>query len=298
MDLLKTIVLSLLQGVTELFPISSLGHTVILPGLLGWGDIMQNNACGGENCFLPTIVAFHLGTCLALILYFWRDWFQVGKTLITTVKQGKVRRGTEEWVSWLVIIGTIPAGLLGLVLKKPLESLFETPIIAAIFLVVNGSLLFLGEALRRRSEAHLKVASAEEREAHFRPLQSLSWKEAIFVGLWQALALIPGISRSGSTIVAGLTIRMKHEDAARFSFLLGTPIILAAAALELPKLRHIPLTGGLGMIIFGVVLSGVAAFLSTHFLMKYFEKGRLDPFAVYCWVAGLGSLVLLLVLHR
>jgi undecaprenyl-diphosphatase len=298
MDLLKTIVLSLLQGVTELFPISSLGHTVILPGLLGWGDIMQNNSCGGENCFLPTIVAFHLGTCLALIVYFWRDWLQVGKTLVVTAKQRGVKRGSEEWVSWLVIIGTIPAGLLGLILKKPLESLFESPIIAAIFLIVNGSLLFLGEALRRRSEARWKATSAEEREAQFRPLQSLSWKEAIVVGLGQSLALIPGLSRSGSTMVAGLAIRMKHEDAARFSFLLGTPIILAASLLEVPKLRHLNLSGGLGMILFGVALSGIAAFLSTRFLMKYFEKGRLDPFAYYCWIAGLLSLVLLLTLHH
>ncbi|MBO0778796.1 MAG: undecaprenyl-diphosphate phosphatase [Ktedonobacteraceae bacterium] len=291
LSLVQTLVLALLQGVTELFPISSLGHTVIIPALAGWGDLEASTS------FLPLIVAFHFGTAIALIAYFWRDWFQFGKTFVTIAQTRQLRKGSQEWVSWLVVLGTIPAGLLGLALQNPLEKLFSAPALVAAVLVVNGSALFVGEALRRRKEAQWKTLTAKEREAHFRPLTSLSWKEAMLVGLAQSLALIPGFSRSGMTIVAGLGVRMTHEDAARFSFLLGTPIILAASALKIPKLFHLP-GSTLLLVILGVVLSGVAAFLSTRFLMKYFETGRLDPFAYYCWGAGLVSLVALLALGR
>ncbi|GER87377.1 undecaprenyl-diphosphatase [Dictyobacter vulcani] len=283
MDLMKfiqTVVLALLQGVTELFPISSLGHTVLIPGLVGWGDL------NASKNFLPVIVALHLGTSIALIIYFWRDWLQVVKTLGNTVVTRKITRGTEEWVSWLIIAGTIPTGILGILLKHRLEALFSSPLIVAAFLFLNGSVLFVGEALRRRSENNLKNLSPIERESHFRSLKTLSIKEALLVGLAQSLALIPGFSRSGTTIVAGLGVRLTHEDAARFSFLLGTPIILAAAALEVPLLFHqneFPFW----LILFGMALSGVAAYLSTIFLTKYFEKGRLDPFAYYCWIAGI-----------
>ena len=293
-NIIQILFLALLQGVTELFPISSLGHTVILPGLFGWGDIQGGTGCGTggqESCFLPLIVALHLGTSVALIIYFWRDWLQVGQTVVTSVKDGEVKPGTESWVSWLIIIGCIPAGLLGVFLQTPLEHLFASPIIAATFLLVNGSVLFAGELLRRRSEAQLATMNAKEREARFRPLSSLSWKEAIAVGLAQSIALIPGFSRSGMTIVAGLGVRLTHEDAARYSFLLGTPIILAAALIEVPALLTQPPLQLL-FIVIGMIVSGIAAYLSTKFLMKYFEKGRLDPFAYYCWAAGIIALIL------
>ncbi|HLG64230.1 MAG TPA: undecaprenyl-diphosphate phosphatase [Ktedonosporobacter sp.] len=293
----QSLFLGLLQGVTELFPISSLGHTVILPGLFGWGNLVSDTACGGQSCFLPLIVALHLGTSIALLLYFWRDWLQVGQTLVKSVKEGEVRQGTEEWVSWLIIIGCIPAGLLGVFLETPLKQLFASPLIAATFLVVNGSVLFLGESLRRRAEADFKLLSPREREARFRPLASLSWKEALVVGSAQALALIPGFSRSGMTIVAGLGVRLTHEDSARYSFLLGTPIIFAAAILEVPLLFQQALSIQV-MIFAGMVVSGVAAFLSTKFLMKYFETGRLDPFAYYCWAVGIIALILFLTVAR
>jgi undecaprenyl-diphosphatase len=287
LKLLQTLVLALIQGVTELFPISSLGHTVIIPALVGWGDLVSDPA------FVPMVAALHLGTSIALIIYFWRDWLQVGKTMVNTIKVGKVQRGTDEWVSWLIIIGCIPAGLLGLILEKRIKELFTSPLLAATFLVINGSVLFLGEALRRRSEARLHSMSPKERETHFRPLKSLTWKEALIVGACQSLALIPGFSRSGTTMVGGLTVRLTHEDAARYSFLLGTPIILAAAALEVPKLLHSSFP--FWVIFVGMVVSGIAAFLSTKFLMKYFETGRLDPFAYYCWGAGLLSVIVFLV---
>src|SRR6266571_2113718 len=217
LNIWQIIFLALLQGITELFPISSLGQTVILPGLFGWGDLVRNKS------FLPLIVA--------------------------------------------------------------------------TFLIVNGSLLFLGERMRLRAESQETKLSPKEREAHFRPLSSLTWKEALIVGLAQSLALIPGISRSGATMVAGLGVGLNHEDAARFSFLLGTPIIGAAALLEVPQLIGQP-RSVLLLVMMGMVLAGVAAFLSTRFLLKYFENGRLNPFAYYCWGAGLLSLILLLtVLH-
>jgi undecaprenyl-diphosphatase len=293
----QIIFLALLQGVTELFPISSLGHTVILPGLLPWlfGN-SGNNIVNNPN-FLPILVALHLGTAVALVIYFWRDWLQVVRTLVNSVKEGEVRRGTDEWVSWLIIIGCIPAGLIGVFLQDPLKHLFSSPLIAASFLVVNGSILFAGERLRLHAESKMMFLTAKEREAHFRPLSSLSWKEAVVVGLAQSLALIPGFSRSGTTMVAGLGVRLNHEDAARFSFLLGTPIIGAAAVLEVPQLFGESLST-LALIGLGMVLAGVAAFLSTKYLMKYFETGRLDPFAYYCWAAGLIALILLVaVLH-
>ncbi len=284
-----------MQGVTELFPISSLGHTVIIPGLFGWGDIEHGTACGGDSCFLPLITALHFGTSIALILYFWRDWLQVGRTVVISVREGEVKQGTESWVSWLIIIGCIPAGLIGVFLQKPLGQLFASPLLAAAFLVVNGSILFVGELLRRRSEKQMATMHPKEREARFRPLTSLSWKEAIIVGLAQALALIPGFSRSGMTIVAGLGVRLSHEDAARYSFLLGTPIILAASLIEIPLLFGQP-ASQLLFILIGMVISGVAAYLSTKFLMKYFETGRLDPFAYYCWGAGLLALILFIAI--
>lgn len=294
----QTIFLALLQGVTELFPISSLGHTVILPGLFGWANFETDTSCGGQSCFLPIIVALHLGTSIALVLYFWRDWLQVIRTLINSVKVGEVHTGTEEWVSWLIIIGCVPAGIIGLLLQTPLKEIFGSPLIAATFLVVNGSVLFAGELLRRRGAAQAMMLSPKEREAQYRPLSSLTWKDAIIVGLVQSLALIPGFSRSGTSIVAGLGVRLSHEDAARYSFLLGAPLIGAAALLEVPQLLG-QSSHTLLLVAIGMLLSGIAAYLSTKFLMKYFETGNLYPFAYYCWAAGLISLFLLIfVLHR
>jgi undecaprenyl-diphosphatase len=270
LNIWQIIFLALLQGITELFPISSLGHTVILPSLFGWGDLVRNDS------FLPLIVALHLGTSIALVIYFWRDWLQVGRSVVKSVKEGEVRRGTEEWVSFLIIIGCVPAGAIGVFLDKAFKTLFASPLIASTFLIVNGSLLFLGERMRLKSEAKYANLSSKEREAQFRPLASLS---------------------SGATMVAGLGVRLTHEDAARFSFLLGTPLIGAAALLEVPQLFHLPTTTLL-LVFMGMVLSGIAAFLSTKFLLKYFETGRLYPFAAWCWIGGLLALVIFLTVFH
>jgi undecaprenyl-diphosphatase len=297
LNIVQTIMMALIQGVTELFPISSLGHMVIFPALLGWADMETGTQCGGKSCFLPFTVALHLGTSIALLLFFWRDWLQVIQTLFNSVKRGEVKTGTDEWISWLIIIGCIPAGLLGVFLESKIKDLFSSPVLIAAFLVLNGSVLFLGEALRRRTEASFKMLSPKEREVHFRPLKSLSWKEGLIVGSAQALALIPGFSRSGLTMVAGLSVRLTHEDSARYSFLIGTPVILGAALLEIPLLFHQP-GSTLLMILLGMIVTGIAAYLSTKFLMKYFETGRLDPFAIYCWAAGLLSLAFLIFVRH
>ena len=285
LNIFQIFFLAPLQGVTKLFPISSLGHTVILPSLLGWGDLVR------DTHFLPLIVALHLGTSIALVIYFWRDWLQVVLTLVESVKKGEVQTGTTSWISWLIIIGCIPAGLIGVFLETPLKDLLSSPLIAALFLIVNGVILFVGEILRRRQGPNRELA-----EKQSRPLASLTWKEALLIGLAQSVALIPGISRSGVTMVAGLGVRLSHEDAARYAFLLGTPLIGAASALEVPQLfgqtTVVRLLVGAGMMV-----SGVAAFLSTKFLLKYFETGRLQPFAYYCWGAGLLSVILLLTLR-
>jgi undecaprenyl-diphosphatase len=295
----QAIFLALLQGVTELFPISSLGHTVIVPGLLPQffpADFATNTACGGKSCFLPFVTALHLGTSVALVAYFWQDWVKVVKTIFNSIKRAEIRKDTEEWVGWLIIIGCIPGGIIGILLQDPLTKLFSSALIAAAFLVVNGSLLFVGEAMRKRAEAKFAFSTSKEREASFRPLSSLSWKEAVVVGLFQSLSLLPGLSRSGATMVGGLSVRLSHEDAARYSFLLGTPLIAAAGLLEVPQLLGQAAQTWVYIIV-GMVLSGVAAFLSTKFLTRYFEKGRLTPFAIYCWAFGLIALGLLFVLH-
>lgn len=307
----QSIVLALLQGVTELFPISSLGHTVLLTALLGWGDLARGEA------FLPLVVLFHVGTATALFVYFWRDWMAIIGGLIRTVISGRLDADPNGRVAWLLIAGTIPAGLLGLFLQNPLRSLFANPVVAATFLAVNGVVLLVGERARRdalsrespRAARHAQavpvrgsggVAAAtgtsvrtdtvDDPTTNLRPFATLGWREAVLVGLAQSLALIPGISRSGVTMVAALRAGMSHEDAAAYTFLLATPIIGAAGVLEVPKLFGQP-SSTLLIALVGGVLSGIAAYLSTRFLMRYFEKGRLDPFAYYCLIAGIGSLL-------
>ncbi len=282
MDWMKALFLALLQGVTEQFPVSSLGHTVVIPGALGWGDLLDNET------FLPLVVMLHLGTAAALLIFFWHDWLALIQGFFQTLKQRRIGVDPNERLFWLVILGTIPAGLIGLLLEKWLTSLFSVPELAAGFLTLNGSILFLGELLRKRAEP--KKIDRQKQALIFHGLDQLTWKDALFIGSMQSLALIPGISRSGVTMVAGLSRRLTHQAAAHFAFLLATPLILAAGVLEVPKLFHN--THGLGVALVGGAVAGIAAYLSTRFLMRYFEVGRLSPFAFYCWGAGLLALIL------
>jgi len=277
MSFAQALWLALLQGFSELFPISSIGHTVLVPALAGWHIDQQGPT------FLPFLVMLHLGTAAALVLFFWRDWLALISALLGSIARGKLTADPDEHLAWMLVVGTVPTGIIGFFLESRLRSLFASPTIAAIFLVVNGFIMFLGERARRQASGQAKELAA------------LTWREATIIGLAQSAALIPGISRSGSTIVVGLLTGLRHEPAARFSFLLATPIILAAGLLEVPVLLGPQGKAMLGIAIIGGIAAGITAFLSVKFLMRYFEFGRLDPFAYYCWAFGALSLAILAV---
>jgi undecaprenyl-diphosphatase len=281
MSSFEAMIVAVLQGLTELFPVSSLGHAVILPALLGWH--IDQDAPG----FLPFLVVLHVGTAAALLVYFWREWWGL---LAALFGRGAAVEQHRRLIL-LLVTGTLPAVVLGFVFEKWLRHLFGSPRAAAAFLIVNGILLFFGERLRRRT------ADAGNR----RRLSGAGWRDALAVGLWQTTAFLPGISRSGATIVGGLLVGLRHEDAARFSFLLATPVIAGAAVLEVPKLlRAHAETGSAGFggaVWLAGLVAGVTAWLSTAFLMRYFRRREadtaLDPFAYYCWAAGAFALLYL-----
>ncbi len=278
MSLAFLVFLSVLQGVTELFPVSSLGHTLLVPGLLG----LRIDEHAPQ--LIPFLVALHLGTAVALLWYFRARWVAIVRGWFGSLAG---HRTDDGHLAWALIIGTIPAGLVGLVAKKHIEVMFHDLRIVAAALMINGVLLWVGDRIQRRREAQPRAESMEK----------LTFGRAAIVGFAQIGALIPGFSRSGLTMIAGVGAGMRAEKAAEFSFLLGTPIIFAAGVLEVPKLFH---AGGqqLTDALLGGVLTGIAAYLSIRFLMHYFEgKGRLASFGVYCLIAGLASLVWLQMHH-
>lgn len=275
MNTIQAIVIAVLQGATELFPVSSLGHAVVLPALLNW----HLNEHG--LAFLPFLVMLHVGTASALLAYFWRDWWALGTGLLGIGTPHEVSESRRVFV--LIVIATIPAVILGFVLEHFFRSLFGTPLVAAAFLMVNGGLLMVGEQLRGHGS---------------RPLSSLTALDALTIGCWQCGALIPGISRSGATMVGGLLRGIDHEGSAHFSFLIATPIILGATVLEVPKLLHAGVPQGtFGISVLAAFVAGVVALASTAFLMKYFrehDRWALNPFAYYCIAAGMISAGVLL----
>ena len=273
----QAIVLGLLQGVSELFPVSSLGHSVILPRLLGW-NIHQNDAY-----FITFLVATHLATALVLLGFFWRDWVRIVRGLVRSLRERQIAPDdVDAKLGWLLVVGTVPAGLLGLLLEHALRDVFASAQSAAFFLMLNGVMLFGAEALRRRAPApELVRADADARLA-----RRLTFRDAVGVGAAQAVALIPGFSRSGATMGGGLLVGLSNEDAARFAFLLATPIIGAAAALKLPELLGRQGDGVRGPALAGAVAAAITAYLAVRFLMRFFQTNRLTPFAVYCVVAG------------
>jgi undecaprenyl-diphosphatase len=268
----QSVVLGLLQGVAELFPISSLGHSVILPQLLGW-NIHQN-----APYFLTFLVALHIATALVLLGFFWQDWVRIVKGLGRSLRDREVADADAK-LGWLLVLGTIPAGLLGLLLQDYLRKLFASAEYASIFLALNGVMLFGAEALRRR--APVVAEDDDERIA-----KTVGWSQAFTVGAAQSIALIPGFSRSGAAMGGGLFVGLSHKDAARFAFLLATPIILAAGVLKLPELAGPQGNGVRGPALVGALCAALSAYLSVRFLMKYFETRTLVPFAVYCLCAG------------
>jgi undecaprenyl-diphosphatase len=273
---LQAIVIAILQGATELFPVSSLGHAVVLPALLHWPLDQRSPE------FLPFLVMLHLGTAIALLLYFWRDWWSLATGVLGLASPRQI--GESRRVFVLIVIATIPAVVVGFLLEKFFRNLFGTPVVAAVFLMINAALLLGGEKLR--AQGH-------------RPLSSLTMFDALTIGCWQCTALIPGISRSGATIVGGLLRGIDHEGSARFSFLIATPIILGATVLEVPHLLHESVPAGtFSLAALAAVVAGGTAYASTWFLMNYFRQHdtwALNPFAYYCLVVGAGSLLLLLL---
>jgi undecaprenyl-diphosphatase len=279
----RAIVLGLVQGVAEPFPISSLGHAVIIPGLLRW-DIHQD-----DPYFIAFLVATHLATALVLLAFFWRDWVRILQGIGRSLRdRGIDPDDADAKLGWLLVVGTIPAGILGLVLQDKLRSVFASASSAAAFLIANGLLLLAAERLRRR--APQTDADDDVRIAH-----QVGWWQAFTVGAAQALALIPGFSRAGATMGGSLLVGLSNKDAARFAFLLATPIIGAAALLELPKLLGSEGDGVRGPALVAALCAAVTSYLAVRFLMRFFETRTLVPFAVYCLAAGSAASIYLAV---
>jgi len=328
----EAIVVGLIQGVTELFPVSSLGHNVLIPALIGGTWAKDLSVSAPESPYLAFIVGMHVATAVAMIIYFWRDWLRIAKGFFGSVAHvASPAPGTRRWqpqtieqkLAWMIILATIPVGIAGLALEHDFRVYFSKPVLTAVFLAVNGLILFAGERVRRRRTGLDASQSVEDREmaavgAGSAPRHScgqralkqqeadlavrsdrrvtrLGWASAFGLGASQILALLPGISRDGVVMVSGMFRGLSRQDAARFSFLLSAPVILAAGVLKIPDLTG-PLGNGVrGEVLVGSILSGVGAYLALRFLMRYFSNPNrtLTPFAIYCLVVGLGSVIYL-----
>jgi undecaprenyl-diphosphatase len=280
-NLAQALFMGLLQGASELFPVSSLGHAVIVPSLLHW-SFRQS-----DPSFVPFLVLLHLGTATALLVLYRGQWVEIIRGFFTAALRGQLETDTER-LAMLLLVGTIPAAVLGVFLESRIKTLFASPYEAAGFLILNGFLMLGFELVRRRRE---RGASRDEQESHFAQAEKISFRAAALVGACQALAFLPGISRSGITIGGGLLAGLRHQEAARFSFLLATPVILGAGLVEVPELfkPDVPV----GVYVAAALLAGIAAYASARFLLRYFRSGRLDPYGVYCIGAGVASLALL-----
>jgi undecaprenyl-diphosphatase len=283
----QAILLGLLQGFSELFPISSLGHSVILPQLLGW-NIHQN-----DPYFITFLIATHLATAIVLFIFFFRDWMRIFAGMWRSLADRQIAPDNHDGkLGWLLVVGTVPAGLLGLLFQDSLRTVFASAQSAAFFLMLNGVMLYGAERLRRRAPV---VETSDPLVSDERISGETSYRDAVGIGAAQAIALIPGFSRSGASMAGGLLTGLSNEDAARFSFLLATPIIGAAALLKLPDLFGSTGDGVRGQALAASLCSALTAWFSVRFLVKYFETNRLTPFAIYCFVAGLASSIYLLV---
>jgi undecaprenyl-diphosphatase len=289
---LQAIILGAVQGITELFPISSLGHTVIIPALLGWHGLVQAES-QPKSFYLAFVVVLHVGTAIGLFIYCRDEWFRIIPGFFRTLVTRRIDT-PDERLAWLLGIATIPAGITGLAFEKVLREDLLKPLPASIFLAVNGLILLAGERVRQRTAASVThgpapgaAVAASPGDEPARQMQALNFKEAIVIGVAQTGALIAGISRSGITMVAGLVRGLNHEDAARFFFLLATPIIFAAGALKIPDLLG-PLGKGVRtQALVGGLVAAVTAFLAAKFLVRFFKTQSLLPFGIYCLVAGI-----------
>jgi undecaprenyl-diphosphatase len=312
-------VVGLIQGVSELFPVSSLGHSVLIPALIGGSWASDLNVAKPESPYLAFIVGLHVATALALLIYFWRDWARIIGGFFSSVRERQVRTRDQK-LAWMIVLATIPVGIVGLLAEHAFRVIFGKPIYAAVFLMVNGVILYCGERFRPRSSVRADAEVSRQAElvqagvgtarltgGHYAERQEemalaaqadgrlsrLRYVSAVIIGSAQILALLAGISRSGVTMVAGMGRGLAREDAARFAFLLATPVILAAGVLKIPDLMG-PLGNGIrGQILLGSLLSGLGAYASVRFLMKYFQTRTLTPFAIYCFTFGLVSVIYL-----
>ena len=317
-------VTGLIQGITEMFPISSLGHNVLVPALVGGGWASSLNVAGSKTPYLAFIVGLHVATALALMAYFWRDWVKIIGGFVTSLRDRAIETPDQK-LAWMIVLATIPVGIAGLLFEHEFRILFGTAIYAGVFLMLNGVTLLAGEMYFRRAGAARTVAvaagpilvaegatagggavpviveatgpEAAAGLAADRRLAGQSTGQAVLIGSAQILALLAGISRDGVVMVAGMFRGLTREDAARFSFLLSAPVILAAGVLKLPELLGPAGRGIGGPILLGSALSGVGAYLSIRFLVNYLRTRTLTPFAIYCLLAGLASVIYLGVIR-
>jgi len=292
----QAIIIGILQGITELFPVSSLGHGVLFPALFGWHNLVAAQTAK-ESFFLAFLVGLHVGTAVALLVYYRKQWVEIAGGAISSVRERKIHDGPQR-LAWLLVLATIPVGVVGLVFEHKLRVLFAKPLAAAIFLTINGFLLLGGELIRRRTLAnggrlrapkgrHSSAALSDAEAGGMRKIESLSFGKGILIGSTQILALFAGISRSGMTMTAGISEGLDHEDAARFSFLLATPVILLAGLYKLPDLFG-PNGNGVRMqCLVGAIAAGISAYAAVKFLVKWFETKTLWPFGIYCIILGL-----------
>jgi undecaprenyl-diphosphatase len=299
----EAIVVGALQGVSELFPVSSLGHSILFPAWLG-GQWKTDLSVGDDSPYLAVLVAMHVATALALVLFFRKDWIRIIAGLWTSIRHREVRTADQR-LAWLLVLATVPVGIAGLLLEHALRDFLGKPVPVAIFLTLNGGVLYAAERFGRNKKPAETSAetidfSAEEtmimravsvEEVTDQRLAKLGVKDAVLIGSAQIFALLPGISRSGSTMVAGMQKGLDRETSARFAFLLATPVIMAAGVLKLPSLFQPEYRASLGPALVGSLVAGVASYVSLKFLVRYFETRTLTPFAIYCVIAGIGSLV-------
>jgi undecaprenyl-diphosphatase len=285
----QAIVLGALQGVTELFPISSLGHTVLFPTLFGWNELVRVQS-QKESFWVAFVVALHVGSALGLLVFYWRDWVQIVRAFFRTLATRRVETSNER-LAWLIVAATIPAGVLALALQHPLQTLTAKPKVAAVFLMVNGLLLFAAERFRKRAEVRELAVREGAKPDGARELNTMEYREAVVIGVAQSTALVSGISRDGVTMGAGLARGLDHSDAARFAFLLATPVILAAGLFKLPDLLGHQGDGIRGQALVAMVVAGITALITVRFLVGYFKTRTLSPFAVYCLLFGLAMVI-------
>ena len=295
----EAIVIGLLQGVTELFPVSSLGHSVLIPAIIGGRWARDLSLGGDQSPYLTFLVAVHVATAVALVVFFRHDWVRIVRGLFTSLHDRRISTADQR-LAWLLIVATIPVGIAGLLFEHVVRTALGKPLPASIFLILNGVMLAVVERLKSRAPVLVPAVAGQDEQgrAYYRSVEDTesgsdqrlaaqSWKQATLIGAAQILALLPGISRSGATMGAGLLRGLSHEDAARFAFLLATPVIAAAGVLKLPELAGPTGQAVLGQVLAGSVVAGLAAYGSLRFLTRYFETRTLNPFAVYCVVAGL-----------